>query len=93
LRRRTIQPWQELEARGMGVLVGECGAYNKTPHPVVLAWLRDVLALWQDAGWGWALWNLRGSFGVLDSRRADVRYEQWDGHQLDRALLDLLRAW
>jgi hypothetical protein len=30
---------------------------------------------------------------VLDSRRADVRYEDYQGHQLDRAMLDLLRAF
>ena len=27
---------------GVGVHCGEGGAYNKTPHKVVLAWLRDV---------------------------------------------------
>jgi endoglucanase len=29
---------------------------------------------------------------VLDSGRADVAYADWHGCQLDRALLDLLRA-
>ena len=45
-----------------------------------------------EAGWGWALWNLRGSFGVVDSGRADVRYEPFRGRQLDRRMLELLRA-
>ncbi|NLH98482.1 MAG: glycoside hydrolase, partial [Chthonomonadales bacterium] len=62
------------------------------PHGVVMAWMRDCLANWKEAGWGWALWNLRGSFGVLDSERADVRYEDWRGHKLDRAMLELLKA-
>jgi endoglucanase len=93
LRRERIQPWQELECQGVGVHVGEWGAYNKTPHPVALAWMRDYLTLWQEAGWGWALWNFRGSFGILDSGRADVKYEDFRGHKLDRAMLDLLRAF
>lgn len=93
LRRRCITPWKELEAKGVGVHVGEWGAFNQTPHAVVLAWMRDCLALWKEAGWGWALWNFRGSFGILDSGRTDVAYEPWRGHQLDRAMLDLLQQY
>lgn len=92
LRRQQIEPWQRLQAKGVGVHVGEWGAHNRTPHDVVLAWMADQLDLWQHAGWGWALWNLRGSFGVLDSGRDDVQYESWHGHKLDRKMLELLRA-
>ena len=42
-------------------------------------------------GIGWALWNLRGDFGVMDSGRADVEYEDFRGHKLDRRMLELLR--
>jgi len=90
LRREQIDPWLELRARGVGVHVGEWGAFRHTPHPVVLAWMKDQLELWAEVGWGWALWNLRGSFGVLDSERADVQYETWRKHQLDRKMLELL---
>jgi endoglucanase len=92
LRRECIAPWQALEKQGVGVHVGEWGAFNKTPHRVALAWMRDFLDLWKEAGWGWALWNLRGSFGVVDSGRSDVTYEDWQGHKLDRAMLELLLA-
>jgi endoglucanase len=92
LRRECIEPWQALERQGVGIHVGEWGAYQRTPHRVALAWMRDFLELWKQAGWGWALWNLRGSFGVVDSGRTDVAYEDWQGHKLDRAMLDLLRA-
>jgi endoglucanase len=91
LRRERIEPWIRLQSRGVGVHVGEWGAYNQTPHKVVLAWMRDCLDLWRSAGWGWALWNLRGPFGILDSRRSDVTYEDFKGHQLDRAMLELLQ--
>ena len=92
LRRERIRPWKQLEAKGVGVHVGEWGAFNHTPHNVVLAWMRDCLDLWKEAGWGWALWNLRGGFGVLDSQREDVAYEDFRGHKLDREMLDLLRS-
>lgn len=91
LRRERIQPWKKLEQQGVGVHVGEWGAFNHTPHKVVLAWMRDCLALWKEAGWGWALWNLHGSFGVLDSQRADVEYENLRGQKLDRQMLELLQ--
>ena len=92
LRRERIEPWKALEKRGVGVHVGEWGTHNRTPHKVTLAWMRDQLELWKEAGWGWALWNLRGSFGVMDSGRADVAYEDFRGHKLDRAMLKLLQA-
>jgi endoglucanase len=93
LRQRRIVPWKSLERRGVGVHVGEWGAFNRTPHAAVLAWMRDSLTLWKEAGWGWALWNFRGAFGPLDSDRKDVAYEDFHGHKLDRAMLDLLRAY
>ena len=93
LRQRMIAPWQQLAAQGVGVHVGEWGVFNQTPHPVALAWMRDCLANWQAAGWGWALWNFRGSFGILDSDRADVNYETFHGHKLDRRMLELLQKF
>jgi endoglucanase len=92
LRKDRIAPWKQLEQKGVGVHVGEWGAHNKTPHKVVLAWMRDQLSLWQEAGWGWSLWNLRGSFGVLDSGRTDVEYQNFRGHKLDREMLKVLQA-
>lgn len=85
-----VEPWVKLAARGVGVHVGEWGAYAYTPHAVTLAWMTDCLENWKKAGFGWALWNLRGSFGILDSGRADVGYEDYQGHRLDRRMLDLL---
>jgi aryl-phospho-beta-D-glucosidase BglC (GH1 family) len=86
-----VAPFVALKDQGVGVHVGEWGAYSFTPHAVVLAWMRDCLANWQRAGMGWALWNLRGDFGPLDSGRADVTYESLDGHLLDRAMLEVLK--
>lgn len=93
LRKERIEPWKALERQGVGVHVGEWGAFQFTPHRVVLAWMRDCLELWKEAGWGWAMWNFRGSFGILDSNRADVKHEAFRGHDLDREMLDLIRAY
>ena len=58
-----------------------------------IQWLEDYLRLWKERNMGWAMWNLRGSFGILDSERADVEYEEFRGHKLDRKMLDLLRKY
>ena len=91
LRKDRIEPWKALEATGVGIHIGEWGAHNRTPHDVTLAWMTDNLELFQEAGWGWAVWNFRGSFGVMDSERQDVEYEDYKGHKLDRKMLELLR--
>ena len=93
LKQETYTPWQKLAEQGAGVHVGEWGVYNRTPHAVALAWMKDNLEIYQENGWGWSLWNLRGQFGVLDSGRTDVAYEDYQGHKLDRQMLDLLRAY
>jgi endoglucanase len=53
--------------------------------------MRDALQRCKGEGWGWALWNFRGPYGVLDSDRRDVTYEKWEGHVLDREMLELLQ--
>lgn len=86
-----LAPWKEAEHNGVRVFVGEFGAFHKAPHGAVLAWMEDELSTWKKAGWGWALWNFRGEFGILDSERADVAYEPFHGHKLDRKMLTLLQ--
>jgi aryl-phospho-beta-D-glucosidase BglC (GH1 family) len=86
-----LAPWGELARQGVGVHCGECGCFNKTPHPVFLAWLADLLEILDGHGIGYALWNFRGSFGILDSGRQDVDYQDWYGRLLDRKLLRLLQ--
>jgi endoglucanase len=91
--RECVEPWRKLEAKGVGIMVGEWGVYNRTPHEVVLRFMEDVLLNWEKAGWGWALWNFSGDFGPLDSRRSDVRYEDFRGRFLDRKMLDILQKY
>jgi aryl-phospho-beta-D-glucosidase BglC (GH1 family) len=89
----SIVPWLNVESKGVGVFVGEWGAFNKTPHDVVLKWAEDNLANWKEAHWGWAMWNFRGPFGIIDSERTDVNYEDYQGHKLDRKYLQLLQRY
>jgi endoglucanase len=85
--------WIDLINKGVGVHCGECGCWKKTPHNIFLAWFEDVIDILTKNGIGYALWNFRGDFGLLDSGRTDVNYTDWYGHKLDSKLLDLLRRY
>ena len=85
-----LDKWIDLKRDGVPVHVGEWGVYNKTSHDVTLRFMENRLKAMKAAGLGWALWNFRGSFGILDSGRPDVDYEDYQGHKLDREMLELL---
>lgn len=86
-----VRPWRGMEQQGVRIHFGEMGCYKHTAHDVLLAWFDDTLEVLGELHSGWALWNFRGPFGVLDTERPGVKYEDWHGHALDRPLLDLLR--
>ncbi len=81
------------ENYNMGVHCGEGGCFSKTPHDVTLRWMDDVLDVLTGYNIGYALWNLKGGFGILDSDRDDVDYVDYRGHKLDKKMLDLLKKY
>jgi endoglucanase len=87
----VLKPWTGLAEQGIPMHVSELGVSRHTPHDAALAWMGDLLDLLGGLGAGWALFNLRGPMGVLDSGRSDVDYESWYGHKLDRRMLTLLQ--
>ena len=87
---KFYQPWIDLVNKGVGVHCGECGCWKKTPHNVFLAWFGDVLDILSKNNIGFAVWEFSGDFGVLNSGRTDVAYEDWHGQKLDRKFLEVL---
>lgn len=85
------KPWIDLAKSGVGVHCGECGCWNKTPHQVFLSWFTDVVDILSTNKIGFAVWEFIGDFGIIDSGRTDVAYEDWHGHKLDRKYLELIR--
>ena len=82
--------WKGAESEGCYLHLGEFGTYFKCPHATALAWTEDLLSIAKEKGLGWAMWNLDGAFGLLDSGRDDCELEDFEGHKLDRAMLNLL---
>ncbi len=88
----NMKRWEEPVAKGVWCVVGEFGCANHTAHADSLRFLESNLRLFKKLGMGWCAWGFTGSrFGILDSGRADVAYENWHGQKLDRQMLELLR--
>ena len=90
--REQLQPWVDLKNSGVGVMIGECGVYNQTPHDVTLRYMADAMAVYRECGFGWAVWEYFGSFGIFNSQRKDVSYEKVEtGVLLDRKFYEIVK--
>ena len=81
------------QAFGMGVHCGEGGSNRNCPHEVGLRWLDDMLSSLKTYNIGYAQWEFTGNFGIIDSGRSDVAYEDYRGHKLDRKMLDVINKY
>jgi len=88
--RDFYQPWRDVQASGVPVHIGECGCYNKTPNDIALRWLTDLFGIYREFGWGYALWNFDGDFGIVNHGRPGAHYEEVHGYKVDIDLLNLL---
>ena len=55
--------------------------------------MEDYLDILKSCNIGYAQWNLKGGFGILDTYRKDVDYVDYKGHKLDKKMLDLLQKY
>jgi endoglucanase len=85
-------PWGELAKQGIPIHFGEMGCDKNTSPDVVYAWYNDSLDVIGGLRSGWALWNFRGPFGILDTGRAGTDFQKWHGHELDAKLLRILQS-
>ena len=89
LYRTQFRYLDEALPKGRWAMAGEFGVYNKTPHKMALSLLEAYFKLWKERDMGWAVWGFRGSMGVIDSERKDVRYEVTPEGKLDREMCEL----
>ncbi|MDP4221813.1 MAG: cellulase family glycosylhydrolase [Bacteroidota bacterium] len=80
------------KSEGIPIMVQEFGVYNKTPHEVALAYLNDIVSEFNKARIGYAMWNMIGSMGIINSERTDCTYEQYRGKLLDREMTSILQS-
>jgi aryl-phospho-beta-D-glucosidase BglC (GH1 family) len=83
---------KQANAENIPVMIQEFGVYNKTPHTVALNYLHDIVSLFRTSQRGYAMWNLTGSMGIVNSGRTDMTYESFRGQQLDRAMTSIMQG-
>jgi hypothetical protein len=89
-----MKPWFEFRKEtGSLIHCGELGTYAlKVPRQTQLNWFRDVLGILKENKVGWAQWNFRGSFGIINTGREEFHSEILpNGDRLDRQMLEILR--
>lgn len=91
--RKYYEPWRQVEKQGVKVHIGEFGCYNKLPNDIALRWFDDLLSLFYEFGWGYSLWNFKGSFGIVEHGRPGTVYDSYRGFNVDRELLNLLKKY
>jgi len=92
---QIMEPWFQLKEKGEAVHCSEFGVYAKfAKRSTAMNWYRDLLSTLKERGVGWAIWNLRGPFGVISTGRDDwlTSRTPW-GEPLDAELLRLLKDY
>ena len=90
--RDSYREWREVQARSVRVHIGEFGCFKHTPNDIAMRWFTDLLGVLKGFGWGYAMWNFQGPFGIIDHGRPGAKLESLHGYCVDRALLDLMLA-
>lgn len=93
LRDYYFGPWRGLQALGVGLHCGELSVFRHTPQATALAYLTDLLEILRAMNCGWAMWNLRGHFGILNADRADADTRPTPLGALDVKMLALLQRY
>jgi endoglucanase len=88
--RDSYRSWREIERRGARIHIGEFGCFKHTPNEVAMRWLSDLLCIYHEFGWGYAMWHFQGPFGISEHGRPGAKMESVAGYQVDRALLELM---
>ena len=51
---------------GRPLYCGEFGVIDLVPQPARVAWYRDIISVFDEYGIGWANWDYKGEFGIVD---------------------------
>lgn len=74
------------------VMVQEFGVYNKTPYDITISYLSDVVSIFKKNNIGYAMWNMIGTMGIINSGREGCDYEAYRGQLLDREMAKIMQG-
>ena len=62
------KPLAVAKRTGLPLYCGEFGVIDLTPRPVIHAWYRDLISVFNEFGIGFANWDYKEEFGILDKQ-------------------------
>ena len=66
MEREIEAPLRRARQTGSRLYCGEFGVHLPAPPEVRKAWISDAVRTFESHGIGWALWDWKGVFGVVD---------------------------
>lgn len=63
-----VAAWVAAHRPGLEVYVGEFGVYEPADAQSKKTWLQTIVHNCESRGWGWAVWEYEGGFGVRDEK-------------------------
>jgi len=66
MRAELEPPLRRAAETSLPLYCGEFGVHDKAPLELRKAWLRDAVGTFESRGIGWAVWDWKGVFGVVD---------------------------
>ncbi|MBK9388940.1 MAG: cellulase family glycosylhydrolase [Bacteroidetes bacterium] len=87
-----IQKLEKARSENIAVMIQEFGVYNKTPYKVTNSYLKDIITVFNNNNVGYAMWNLIGTMGIINSERTDCIYEPYRGKSIDRQMTEIIQS-
>ncbi len=67
------KPRRVAQKYNLPLYCGEWGAYQLAPAPERWRWYEDMRSILEEKGIGWATWDYKGGFGLIDSEGKPVQ--------------------
>jgi len=83
---------EKARSENIPVMIQEYGVYNKTPYKVTTSYLKDIITVFNNNNIGYAMWNLIGTMGIINSNRTDCIYEPYRGKSIDRQMTTIIQS-
>ncbi|MBI5009130.1 MAG: cellulase family glycosylhydrolase [Bacteroidia bacterium] len=87
-----VKKLEKARAENIPVMIQEYGVYNKTPYKVTTSYLKDIITVFNNNNIGFAMWNLIGTMGIINSDRKDCIYESYRGKLIDRQMTNIIQS-
>ena len=73
IRRHFMKPVGVAKKYNLPLYCGEWGCLSTVPDAARLQWFRDMVAVLKENTIGWATWDYKGSFGIINNKNEEEK--------------------